>query len=39
MTRQGRRAIDAMECKNGEDASRPRLKFVDVAEMIAVTKS
>ncbi|MDT5096109.1 MAG: ferredoxin/flavodoxin---NADP+ reductase [Mycobacterium sp.] len=34
----GWRAIDAVECKKGEDASRPRVKFVDVAEMVAVTK-
>ncbi|MDT5170049.1 MAG: ferredoxin/flavodoxin---NADP+ reductase, partial [Mycobacterium sp.] len=33
---QGWRAINSAECKKGQDASRPRVKFVDVAAMVAV---
>jgi ferredoxin/flavodoxin---NADP+ reductase len=35
----GWRAINSAECKNGEDAARPRVKFVDVAAMVAVANS
>ena len=31
-------AIDTAERKRGVEASRPRVKFVDVAEMVAVSK-
>lgn len=34
----GWRTIDAAERKKGEAASRPRVKFVDVAAMVAVAK-
>jgi ferredoxin/flavodoxin---NADP+ reductase len=33
---QGWRAIDAAERKRGSEASRPRVKFVDLADMLAV---
>jgi len=33
---QGWRAIDAAERKCGSEASRPRVKFVDLADMLAV---
>jgi ferredoxin/flavodoxin---NADP+ reductase len=33
---QGWRAIDAAERKRGTEASRPRVKFVDLADMLAV---
>jgi ferredoxin--NADP+ reductase len=32
----GWRAIDAAECNRGEEASRPRLKFTDIGEMLSV---
>jgi ferredoxin/flavodoxin---NADP+ reductase len=35
----GWRAIDAAERQRGEEASRPRVKFVDVAEMLAAAQS
>jgi len=35
----GWRAIDGAERQRGEEASRPRVKFVDVAEMLAAAKS
>ncbi|MGB8389381.1 FAD-dependent oxidoreductase [Mycobacterium sp.] len=35
----GWRAIDAAECKRGAEASRPRIKFVAVADMLAAAKA
>jgi ferredoxin--NADP+ reductase len=32
-------AINSAECKKGKDASRPRVKFVDVATMVAIANS
>jgi ferredoxin--NADP+ reductase len=34
----GWRAIDAAERNRGAEASRPRVKFIDVAEMVAAAK-
>jgi ferredoxin--NADP+ reductase len=36
---QGWCAINSAECKKGKDASRPRVKFVDVATMVAIANS
>jgi ferredoxin/flavodoxin---NADP+ reductase len=36
---QGWRAIDAAERKRGSEASRPRVKFVDLADMLAVANT
>ena len=34
----GWRATDAAERTNGGDASRPRVKFVDIEEMVAAAR-
>ena len=33
----GRRALASAERQRGADASRPRIKFVDIREMLAAT--